>query len=133
MQCRIDHIVLNRVHTARGHRYIFATPIDDRYFEDYVTGAVYDCGSLGVEEDEIVAFEIRFDPQPFHTDPETAGKSAFGALIAGGLQNAALHSASGGLPKRPFRDRRYFSSLAGCPGRFNISRRVISATNDPGK
>ena len=31
----------------------FAEPIDDRYFEDYTTGAVYEYGCLTVTEAEI--------------------------------------------------------------------------------
>lgn len=69
---------------------VFATPVEDRYFEDYVQGAVYDCGSIGVEEEEIIAFGKRFDPQPFHTDPEAAEQSAFGGLIASGWHTASL-------------------------------------------
>jgi acyl dehydratase len=68
----------------------FTTPIEDRYFEDYVAGAVHECGCIAVEEDEIIAFGKRFDPQPFHTDPEAAAQSAFGGLIASGWHTASL-------------------------------------------
>ena len=68
----------------------FATPINDRYFEDYIPGAVHEFGSVIAEEDEMVAFARRFDPQPFHTDPEKAKKSMFGALIASGWYTASL-------------------------------------------
>jgi len=68
----------------------FRSPIEDRYFEDYVPGAVHDCGSIGVEEGEILAFARRFDPQPFHTDPQAAQQSAFGGLIASGWHTASL-------------------------------------------
>ncbi len=68
----------------------FTTPIEDRYFEDYVAGAVHECGCIAVEEEEIIAFGKRFDPQPFHTDPEAAAQSAFGGLIASGWHTASL-------------------------------------------
>jgi acyl dehydratase len=68
----------------------FTTPIEGRYFEDYVAGAVHECGCIAVEEEEIIAFGKRFDPQPFHTDPEAAAQSAFGGLIASGWQTASL-------------------------------------------
>ncbi|MBI5570417.1 MAG: MaoC family dehydratase [Desulfomonile tiedjei] len=68
----------------------FVTPIDDRYFEDYVPRAVYECGCIGVEEAEIIAFGQRFDPQPFHTDREAARQSPFGGLIASGWHTASL-------------------------------------------
>ncbi len=68
----------------------FTTPVEDRYFEDYLPGAVYEFGSIAVEEAEIICFARRFDPQPFHTDPEAAKRSAFGGLIASGWHTASL-------------------------------------------
>ena len=68
----------------------FATPIDERYFEDYIPGAVYEFGSISVEEAEIISFAGRFDPQAFHTDPEAAAKTIYGGLIASGWHSAAL-------------------------------------------
>ena len=69
---------------------IFASPIEDRYFEDYIPGAVHECGSIAVEEAEVLAFGRRFDPQPFHTQPEEAKESVFGGLIASGWHTASL-------------------------------------------
>jgi acyl dehydratase len=60
----------------------FATPVEDRYFEDYVPGAVHEFGSIVAEETEMIEFARRFDPQPFHTDPEAAKKSVFGGHVA---------------------------------------------------
>jgi acyl dehydratase len=68
----------------------FKTPVEDRYFEDYVPGTVHEFGSIAVEKDEIIAFAQRFDPQPFHTDPEAAKQSVFGGLIASGWHTASL-------------------------------------------
>ncbi len=68
----------------------FSTPVEDRYLEDYVAGAVHEFGGITVEEAEIIAFAQRFDPQPFHTDPEAAKQSAFGGLIASGWHTASL-------------------------------------------
>jgi acyl dehydratase len=68
----------------------FATPIDQRYFEDYIPGAIHEFGSIIVEEAEIISFAKRFDPQPFHIDPEAAEKSVYGGLIASGWHSAAL-------------------------------------------
>ena len=50
----------------------FTVPAEQRYFEDYVAGAVYEFGSITVEQDEVIAFARRFDPQVFHVDPESA-------------------------------------------------------------
>ncbi len=68
----------------------FLTSIDDRYFEDYIPGEVHDFGSIVAEEPEMIAFARRFDPQPFHTDPEAAKQSIFGGLIASGWYSAGL-------------------------------------------
>jgi acyl dehydratase len=66
----------------------FATPVDARFFEDYVPGHVHEFGSIHVTEDEIVQFARRYDPQPFHADPEAARHTQFGGLIASGWQTA---------------------------------------------
>ncbi len=68
----------------------FSTPITDRYFEDYVPGAVYEFGSITVTQDEILAFAKDFDPQDFHNDPEAAKQTVFGGLIASGWHTAGL-------------------------------------------
>jgi acyl dehydratase len=68
----------------------FTTPQEDRYFEDYLPGAVYEYGSITIREAEIIEFAKRFDPQIFHIDPEQARKSAFGGLIASGWHTASL-------------------------------------------
>lgn len=68
----------------------FATSIDDRFLEDYVPGNVHDLGSIGVDEAEVLAFGRRYDPQPFHTDPDAARASLFGGLIASGWHTAGL-------------------------------------------
>jgi acyl dehydratase len=68
----------------------FTVPIDKRYLEDYEPGAVYEFGSVVVEEEEIIAFAKRYDPQVFHTDPAAARKTVFGGLVASGWHTAAL-------------------------------------------
>jgi acyl dehydratase len=68
----------------------FSPPADNRYFEDYIPGSVYEFGSMRVEEEAMIEFARRYDPQALHVDPEAAGKSAFGGLIASGWFTAAL-------------------------------------------
>ncbi len=68
----------------------FATPVQDRYFEDYVPGDIHEFGNIVAEEAEMIAFARRFDPQPFHTDPVAAKESIFGGLIASGWYAAGL-------------------------------------------
>ena len=62
----------------------------DRYFEDYVPGSVHELGTISISEADIVEFARRYDPQPFHTDPEAARHTQFGGLIASGWQTAGL-------------------------------------------
>jgi acyl dehydratase len=68
----------------------FSAPSDDRWFEDYEPGSVHEFGSIRVDEDEVLAFGRRFDPQPFHTDVEAAKGTEYGGLIASGWHTAAL-------------------------------------------
>jgi acyl dehydratase len=68
----------------------FTVPVEARYFEDYVAGEVHEFGGTTVREEEIIAFARRFDPQPFHTDPDAAGRSIYGGLIASGWHTACL-------------------------------------------
>ena len=68
----------------------FPVPIDDRYFEDYVPNSVYEYGSITISEEEILEFARKFDPQPFHVDPEAARDGPFGGLIASGWHTASV-------------------------------------------
>jgi acyl dehydratase len=68
----------------------FAAPLDDRYFEDYAPGAIYEYGYLTVTEEEILRFAGAFDPQPIHLDPQYAAAGPFGGLIASGWHTGAV-------------------------------------------
>src|SRR6266404_2846817 len=61
-----------------------------RYFEDFQVGEVTEIGPVAVSAEEIVDFATRYDPQPFHIDPEAAKSSPFGGLIASGWHTTAL-------------------------------------------
>jgi acyl dehydratase len=61
-----------------------------RWFEDYVPGTTYDCGTITVDEAEIINFAKEFDPQPFHVDPVAAASGPWGGLIASGWHTIAL-------------------------------------------
>jgi acyl dehydratase len=60
------------------------------YFEDFAPGQVHALGSYTVEAREIMDFARQWDPQPFHTDPEAAGRSHFGGLVASGWHTASI-------------------------------------------
>ncbi len=68
----------------------FTAPQEDRYFEDYLPGDVHEFGFIAISEAEIIEFARRFDPQPFHIDPEAATQTAFGGLIASGWHTASI-------------------------------------------
>ena len=53
-------------------------------------GAVAEFGPIAVDEAEVVAFALKFDPQPIHTDPAGAAAGPFGGLIASGWHTASL-------------------------------------------
>ncbi|MFG2260447.1 MaoC family dehydratase [Streptomyces mirabilis] len=68
----------------------FTHPIEDRYFEDYVPGAVHVFGSSTLTEQDILDFARRFDTQSFHTDPVAAQAGPFQGLIASGWHTTAV-------------------------------------------
>ncbi len=68
----------------------FSAPPENRYFEDYVAGAVHEFGTIAIEEAEMIAFAKRYDPQNFHTDPEAAKQTIYGGLIARGWLTGSL-------------------------------------------
>ena len=72
------------------NRSTFTAPPDNRYFEDYVAGAVHESGSIAVDEAEIIAFAKRYDPQVFHTDPAAAKQTIYRGLIASGWLTTSL-------------------------------------------
>jgi acyl dehydratase len=72
------------------------------YFEDYAPDWKLEGGTYHVTEAEILEFGRRFDPQPFHVDPEAAQKGPFGGLIAPGCLTFSIRQALyNQLPVRP--------------------------------
>ncbi len=68
----------------------FAVPVEDRYFEDYQVGAVYEFGPVTMNESEIIEYATRFDPQRMHTDLAYAASGPFHGLIASGWHTAGV-------------------------------------------
>jgi acyl dehydratase len=65
--------------------------MSERYFEDFTIGAVFKpSGRVRVTKEDIVAFAVKFDPQPFHLDEDAGRKSIFGRLVASGWHTAAM-------------------------------------------
>jgi acyl dehydratase len=64
----------------------FATPTDDRYFEDYQLGATYEfTDTIGLDQRRMIEFGTEFDPQTFHVDPDAPG-----GLIASGWHTTGV-------------------------------------------
>ncbi len=62
-----------------------------RTFDEVEVGDVFDVEeTYEVTEAEIVEFAERWDPQPFHVDPEAAEDSMFGGLVASGWHTCAM-------------------------------------------
>ncbi len=61
-----------------------------RQFEDISVGETDSFGRYEVTAEEVVDFAERYDPQPFHTDPEAAAETSFGGLVASGWHTAAM-------------------------------------------
>ena len=62
----------------------------DLYFEDFYVGQVIESQAVTLGQDEIIAFADRYAPLPYHTDPQAARDTMFGAIVAPGYQTAAL-------------------------------------------
>ena len=60
------------------------------FWEDFYPGQVRECTGYSLNEEEIMEFARKYDPQPFHTDIEMAKQSIFGGLIASGWQTAGI-------------------------------------------
>jgi acyl dehydratase len=64
--------------------------MEPRYFEDMQIGEVWEHTGEPVTAESIIDFGRKYDPEPFHTDPEAARHSFFGELVASGAQTFAL-------------------------------------------
>jgi acyl dehydratase len=62
-----------------------------RYYEDIQSdGVVAAPGTYEITAEEIVEMGTRWDPQPFHIDPEAAKDSIFGGLVASSVHLFAI-------------------------------------------
>lgn len=60
------------------------------YLDDLKPGDRFVSAEHALDEAQIVAFALQFDPQPFHTDAEAAKATFFQGLAASGWHTAAL-------------------------------------------
>ena len=54
------------------------------YFEDLVLGASFLSDEVTIDHDEMLSYNRRNDPWPFHVDEESAAQNPYGSLIASG-------------------------------------------------
>lgn len=54
------------------------------YWEDFLSGDHFDCGSRLVTREEIIDFALTFDPQPIHLDEVFSATTIYGGVIASG-------------------------------------------------
>jgi acyl dehydratase len=60
------------------------------YLEDLSPGDRFTSGEHALDEAQIIEFAQRFDPQPFHLDPQAAKGTLFQGLAASGWHTAAV-------------------------------------------
>jgi acyl dehydratase len=66
------------------------TGMSKLFLEDLEAGQIYPLGSWTLTEAEIIAFAERYDPQPFHVDPDAAAATIYGGVIASGWQTVCV-------------------------------------------
>ncbi len=54
------------------------------YFEDLVPGECFVSGEVIIDNEEMLAYNRRNDPWPFHVDEASAAQNPYGSLIASG-------------------------------------------------
>jgi acyl dehydratase len=64
--------------------------IDALYLEDFAVGQRFVSATHALDEAQIKAFALQFDPQVFHLDTEAAKATFFGGLAASGWHTAAI-------------------------------------------
>jgi len=61
-----------------------------KVFEDFKVGTTETFGNYLIRQEEIIEFAKKYDPQPFHVDPEYAKNSFHGQLIASGWMTCSV-------------------------------------------
>jgi acyl dehydratase len=63
---------------------------DRLYLDDLNIGQRFTSATHAIDEAQIKAFAVQFDPQPFHTDERAAERTFFNGLAASGWHTAAI-------------------------------------------
>ena len=68
----------------------FKVPIDERYFEDYLSGSVYEFGSVIFKQDEVLEFSKLYDPYVFDSGLEAYSEARNGSVVASGWHTVTI-------------------------------------------
>lgn len=68
----------------------FPVPAEQRYFEDYVPGSVFEYGAIRLDEPDIIAFGRQYAPYSRHVDPDAAARVHGGGLTASAAQTIGV-------------------------------------------
>jgi acyl dehydratase len=118
---------------------------DGLYLEDLHIGQRFESATHVVTAEQIKAFALQFDPQPFHLDEAAAASTLLGGLAASGWHTAALtmrllvdsHTIAGGIigadveiawprPVRPGDELQVFSEVVEItPSRSKADRGIV--------
>src|SRR5690625_1386041 len=60
------------------------------YLDDLKVGDTFQSKTYTLSEEKVIQFANEFDPQPFHTNEQSAKNSFFGQLVASGWHTAAI-------------------------------------------
>lgn len=63
---------------------------DGLFLDDLAVGQRFSSGAHTIDEAQIKAYALQFDPQPFHLDDEAAKPTLFGGLAASGWHTASI-------------------------------------------
>ena len=99
-----------------------------QYYEDFEVGqTLHSVKSHTMTEEEIIEFGIRWDSQPFHTDPVAAKASEFGGLVA---SSTHLFAISVGLWNEPDLDESERTAVISALGFNNIKLKLPARPGD---
>ena len=59
-------------------------------FNDFHEGQIIELGPYRVDQDEMIEYARKWDPQWFHTDPQAAEQGPFGGLIGSGWHSCGI-------------------------------------------
>lgn len=69
---------------------VSTAPTSPIYLDDLSVGDQFQSGEHAMDEAQIKAFAVQFDPQPFHLDDAAGRATLFGGLAASGWHTAAI-------------------------------------------